>query len=241
VSDEDGAPEPMMFAIPRSEWRRLDDWGQQLGLKGSGSHSIKIENGFVPDHRTIRSHLSQLTVTDGTPGAKLHENPEFGGGPLSFMVLEDAVLAVGIAQGALDAYEELMRSRTTMFPPIVPRTEDADYQFWYGEASALIATAEAAFFNAVKQWQDACEEGPAAFTVERELRIAAICRQVVRLCWQAVEAHIVPTAGSSSVRNGERIERVWRDLSMQHSHAGIAVFLSTIAKREFTKAHFNID
>lgn len=232
--------EPMLFVAPRSEWERVDDWGAQLGLKGSGSHSIAV-SGFVPDHYTIRKHLSQLTVTDGTPGRDLHGNPEYGGGPLSFMVLEDAVLALGMAQGALDAYEKLMRTRTTSFPPIVGRTEDPDFQRWYGEAAALIATAEAAFWNAVEQWRAACAEGPEAFSKEREMRIALICREVVGLCWRAVEGHLFPTAGSSSVRHGERIERVWRDLSMLHSHAGVAVFLAAIAKREYTKARFGVE
>ncbi|WP_436491818.1 acyl-CoA dehydrogenase family protein [Actinokineospora sp. HUAS TT18] len=231
---------PMLFIIDRDQWTRLDDWGGQLGLKGSGSHSIVLDRVFVPDYRTIDTHVSQVSVADGTPGSEIHSNPEYGGGPLSFMVLEDAVLAVGMAQGALDAYGELMSSRTTMFPPIVGRAEDADYQFWYGEATGMIATAEAAFHHAIEQWRDLCEQGPQAFTVEQELRIAVICREVVRLCWDAVQKYLFPTAGSSAVRNGQRIERVWRDLSMQHSHAGISVFLTTIAKRELTKLKFGI-
>ena len=40
------------------------------------------------------------------------------------------------------------------------------------------------------------------------------------LCWRAVERYLFPTAGSSAVRRGERIERVWRDMSMFVTHAG---------------------
>jgi len=78
----------------------------------------------------------------------------------------------------------------------------------------------------------------AAFTREEELRLATISRETVRLCWRAVEGQLFPTAGSSSVRHGHRIERVWRDLSMLHSHAGNGVFLSTLANRELAQAHF---
>ena len=60
-------------------------------------------------------------------------------------------------------------------------------------------------------------------------------------CWHAVENYLFPTAGSSAVRNGERIERVWRDMSMFHSHAGFAIFLSTVAKRELAKARFGVE
>ncbi|MFD3659464.1 acyl-CoA dehydrogenase family protein [Streptomyces sp. NPDC058659] len=238
----DGQPSaPMLFVAPRSEFRRLDDWGGQLGLKGSGSHSIVIDNGRIPGHFALPgTHMSEADTTGGTPGSRLHSNPEYGGGPLSFMLLEVSSLAVGMAQGALDAYEELMRSRTTLFPPIVTRAEDPDYQFWYGEAAGLIATAEAALRQAIGQWRDLCADGPGAFTREHDLRIATICREVVRLCWRAVEGQLFPTAGSSAVRHGERIERVWRDLSTLHSHAGIGVLLKSVTTRELARAHFGI-
>jgi 3-hydroxy-9,10-secoandrosta-1,3,5(10)-triene-9,17-dione monooxygenase len=230
----------LLFVVPRRLWRRLDDWGDQLGLRGSGSHSIAIDNRVVPAHLTLPVHLSQLTVTGGTPGRAVHDHPEYGGGPLSFMLLELGALAVGMAKGALDAWEELARVRTTSFLPIVPRTHDPDYQFRYGEATGMIATAEAALHQAVRQWRDACTAGPAAFTRERELRLATISREVVRLCWRAVEGQLFPTAGSSAASAGERIERVWRDMSMLHGHAGLAVFLSTMANRELARARFGV-
>ncbi|SEE68384.1 3-hydroxy-9,10-secoandrosta-1,3,5(10)-triene-9,17-dione monooxygenase [Streptomyces sp. 2231.1] len=230
-------PAPMLFIAPREQFERLDDWGAQLGLKGSGSHSIRIEGGRVPGNHTLGGHLSQLAVTDELPGRRLH-GPEYGGGPLSFMLLELGVLAVGMAKGALDAYDELMRSRTTAFFPIVPRTEDPDFQFRYGEAVGMIAAAEAAVLHATQQWQELCRKEAAAFTREEELRLATISREAVRLAWRAVEGQLFPTAGSSSVRAGERIERVWRDLSTLHSHAGNGVFLSSLANRELAQAHF---
>jgi len=236
----DAPPEPMMFIAPRDQWRRLDDWGGALGLKGSGSHSITVTDGLIPEHFTMPVHMSQIDVTAGTPGRDLHANPEYGGGQLSFMVLEDAWLATGIARGALDAYEDLMRVKTTSFPPIVGRAEDPDFQSWYGQAAGLIGTAEAATRDAVRQWSAAAAAGPAAVTRELEMRIALICAEAVRLCWRAVESHLFPTAGSSAVRAGERIERVWRDLSMFRSHAGVAVFLAAHAPRELSKARFGV-
>ncbi|WP_445317882.1 acyl-CoA dehydrogenase family protein [Micromonospora sp. ZYX-F-536] len=241
AADEGQEPTPALFIVPRDQWRYLDDWGQQLGLKGSGSHSIVIENGYVPEHFVLDTHMSMYTVSDETPGVRLHDNPQYGGGPLSFMMLESAALAVGIAQGGLDAYADLMRSRTTSFPPILPRTEDPDYQIWYGEAAGRLVTAEAALLGAIQQWTDLCTQGPAAFTKEREWLIATICREVVRLSWQAVEKYIFPTAGSSAVRHGQRIERIWRDLSMMQSHAGISIVMNTMANRELTRARFGLE
>lgn len=240
VSQDGGEPAPMLFVAPRSRWTRLDDWGHTLGLRGSGSHSIAMSGGRIPDHLTLDTHLSMISGAGGTPGLALHSNPLYGGGLLSFMVLEDAVLAVGMAQAALEAYEELMRTRSTIFPPIVSRTEDPDFQRHYGEATGLIATAEAAFLHTLQQWDALGAAGPDALTHEGELRIATMCREIVRLCWTAVESHLVPTAGSGAMRSGTRMERVWRDMSMLHGHAGVAVFLSGIAQRDYARARFGV-
>ncbi|MEU4781514.1 acyl-CoA dehydrogenase family protein [Micromonospora sp. NPDC023633] len=237
ISGDDGAPPtPLFFIAPRSQWTRLDDWGQQLGLRGSGSHSITMENAYIPDYLALPGvQIMEADVSAGTPGRALHGNPEYGGGPLSFTNLCNAALAVGIAQGALDIYEDLLRSRSTLVPPIVRRHNDPDYQFWYGDAVGIIGTAEAALLNAVKQWHDASSSGPAAVTRELDLRISAICRHVIQLCWDAVANYLMPTAGASSIRHGERLERVWRDMSMLRSHGGISILLPTVAVRELTR------
>ncbi|MFJ9829553.1 acyl-CoA dehydrogenase family protein [Streptomyces sp. NPDC101160] len=239
-SEDGGEPRLLLFIAPRDQWTLLDDWGHQLGLKGSGSHSVRFEGGRIPAHFAFEdTHLSEVDVTRGTPGLRLHGNPEYGGGPLSSMLLESASLAVGMAQGALDAYEELMRSRTTIFTQVV-RAEDPDYQLWYGQAAGMIATAEAAVHEAARQWSQTCAEGPEAFTREKDLRLATICREVIKLAWHAVEGHLFPTAGSSSVRTGQRIERIWRDMSTLHSHAGIGVLLPSVATREYARVRFGV-
>jgi 3-hydroxy-9,10-secoandrosta-1,3,5(10)-triene-9,17-dione monooxygenase len=78
-------------------------------------------------------------------------------------------------------------------------------------------------------------QGPAAVTRELDRRLAAVCRHVAQLCWTAVESHILPNAGSSAVRHGERLGRIWRDLSMLRGHAGLSVLLPTVAVRELAR------
>ena len=241
AGEDDGPPEPMMFAVPREQWQRLDDWGAQLGLKGSGSHSVAIEKAHIPAHFALpQTHVGQLSVADGTVGRELHGNPMYGGGVLSSLQFHLAALSVGMATGALDAYAELMRDRRTIFPPITVRAEDPDYQFHYGEAAGRIAAAEAALTDAVRQWQDTAARGSAWFTREVDLRLSTIAREVIRLCWSAVSDQLFPTAGSSAVRAGARIERVWRDMSTLHSHAGVSIFLASVANRELAKLVFGV-
>ena len=236
-----GDPQPMAFVVPRSGWNLVDDWGRHLGLRGSGSHSITISGARVPDYFALRSvHVVNTDVTAGTPGIDLHGNPQYAGGALSFMCLGLAALAVGIANGALDAYEELLRTKQTFHPPIMNRSESPDYQLWHGEAIGLIATAEAALSNAAQQWQDACSQGRGAFTGNVNLHITAICNEVINICWRAAERFLFRTAGSSSIRQGERVERMWRDLSMVYTHAG-PIFLATAGNRALSQSRLGAE
>jgi 3-hydroxy-9,10-secoandrosta-1,3,5(10)-triene-9,17-dione monooxygenase len=164
----------------------------------------------------------------------------YGGGLLSALQFQLGAVSVGMATGALDAYADLMRSRRTLFPPITVRAEDPDYQFHYGEAAGRIAAAEAALSDAARQWEETSERGADVFTREVDLRLSTVSREAVRLCWTAVADHLFPTAGSSAVRVGARIERVWRDMSTLHSHAGVAVFLATLANRELAGHVFDV-
>jgi 3-hydroxy-9,10-secoandrosta-1,3,5(10)-triene-9,17-dione monooxygenase len=237
-----GGPQlPMMFIAPRAEWRSVDEGDPQLGLRGGGSHGIAIVNGRIPEYfALLGTQLSDVHTVDGTPGRILHGNPEYGGSAFSYLVLERASLAVGIAQGALDAYEELIRSRKTLVPPIAERYLDPDYQHWYGEAIGLVATAESAISDAVRQWRAACAEGNGRLDRQTELRLAAVCRHVIRLCWQSVERYLFPTAGSSAARPGHRLERLWRDMSMLYGQSASAMSVSTIASRDLARCRLGL-
>jgi 3-hydroxy-9,10-secoandrosta-1,3,5(10)-triene-9,17-dione monooxygenase len=232
-------PTQMMFVVPREKWERLDDWGAQLGLRGSGSHSVKIEKAHIPAHYALPgTHMGLTSVVGGTPGLALHGNSLYGGSVLAPLNFQVGALAVGMATGALDAYGELLRERRTAYPPFGLRVEDPDYQLRYGEATGRIAAARAAMMDMLRQWHETADNGSA--TREVELRMSIISREIVRLCWSAVSEILFPTAGSSAVRAGERIERIWRDMSTLHTHAGVNIYLATMATRELTQLVFGI-
>lgn len=236
IAGEDAnPPRRLLFIAPRAQWEMLDDWGGQLGLKGSGSHSVRISGGHIPEHFGIEVNFEEISVTEGTPGRELHTHPQYGGAPASSMALEGAHIAVGMCQGALDAYTELMFSRTTIIPPFLPRAEDPDFQYWYGKASGMIDAAETLVLAASRRWHELSGLPVGAFTPEEDLRIAITCREATELAWRAVDEILQPTAGSQAVREGTRLERVWRDLSTGRTHASSAVLLTTVANRGFAQ------
>jgi len=218
----EGEPRPLLFVAPRSEYTVLSDWGHTLGLKGSGSHSITFERAQLPANWVlVDTNMVDVDPTGGTPGLRLHGNPLYGGragGPFTITL---AAVIVGAAYNALDALEDLMRTKTTFLPPPILRMHDEDSQRWLGHAMARVALLEAAVHQAAEMHMECCrravEEG-IPFSYEDDLRVAMIAREAFLDLWEVMARDVFRAAGSSGAVNGERMERVFRDMAMIAGH-----------------------
>ena len=101
------APEMRTFLVPRRDYRIEDNW-HVVGLKGTGSKDIVVEDAFVPEHRTHR-------LIDGfkrsSPGNEVNPAPLYRLPFGQIFVRSVSTTAIGIAQGALDAYRRNTASR----------------------------------------------------------------------------------------------------------------------------------
>jgi 3-hydroxy-9,10-secoandrosta-1,3,5(10)-triene-9,17-dione monooxygenase len=211
----------LLFVAPRSEFEILDDWGELLGLKGSGSQSITFDHGAIPAHWGLEDTMMvDVDVSGGTPGLRLHGNPLYNGRAMACFTMSLGAVMVGAAYQALDEYELLLDSRQTIMPPIQPRRFDPDYQRWFGSALAKIATAEAALLNCADQHMELCRRAAdgAPYTYGDDHRLGAIAREVMIQAWEIVQSEIYRTAGSAAAARGQRMERIYRDMSIGNSH-----------------------
>jgi 3-hydroxy-9,10-secoandrosta-1,3,5(10)-triene-9,17-dione monooxygenase len=95
------------------------------------------------------------------------------------------------------------------------------YQRYVGEAIAEIATAEAAVIQGAEQWMELARanvEDGRPFTAQDDARLEALQATACRIAWRAVEGILFRTGGSASARNGQRMQRYWRDMSTYWSH-----------------------
>jgi 3-hydroxy-9,10-secoandrosta-1,3,5(10)-triene-9,17-dione monooxygenase len=218
----EGGDRMLLFVAPQSEFTMLDDWGALLGLKGSGSQTITFQAGRIPEHWALEDRLMvDFDVSGGTPGYRLHGNPLYAGRALSCFTLTLAALAVGAAYQALDEYRRLLETKLTPRAPMGPRRDDPDHQRWFGSALAKVATAEAAVLSCADQHMEACrlnaEEG-VPYGYGEDMRLGCIAREVMIQIWEVMQGEIFRTAGSSAGARGERMERVYRDLTIVNSH-----------------------
>ena len=239
----DGMPGPMLlFVAPKGTWRMLDDWGDLLGFKGSGSQSIVFEHGRIPDHCVIENvSMIDVDVGGGTPGVRLHGNPMYGGRALGIFTMCLAAVMVGAAYNALDDYEAQMEARMTPVPPFVPRKLDSDCQRYFGAAWAKTATAEAALHDCAEQHMQLCrrqaEEG-IPYTYKDDMLLGCIAREVMVQTWETVQSDLIRTIGASLLKTGERIERVYRDMSIVNAHRNTS--LRDWAYRELALSHLGL-
>jgi 3-hydroxy-9,10-secoandrosta-1,3,5(10)-triene-9,17-dione monooxygenase len=220
----DDLPPQLLFVAPRREWEMLDDWGDMLGLKGSGSHSIRFSGTRIPSSWGFEGSMLDVDVAGGTPGWRLHGNPMYSGRAVSIFTISLAAVTVGAAYNALDEYERLMRERKTPLPPFIPRIKDPEYQRWYGRALTHIATAEAATLNAAEQHMELCRrnvEDGVPYTFGDDMLIAGIAREAMLMCWRVIDDDLWQTVGASVARDGERMSRIFRDMAVAAAHRNL--------------------
>jgi 3-hydroxy-9,10-secoandrosta-1,3,5(10)-triene-9,17-dione monooxygenase len=235
-------PGVLLFVAPRDQWTMLDDWGNTLGLKGSGSHSVRFEDAHIPARFALENTwMVDTDVSNGTPGLRLHGNPMYAGRTLSFFQSELASIMVGAAKGALEEYETTLRTRKTQRPPIVERYLDPDYQRWFGRATGMVAAAEAMVMQCAKQYMELCRRGAETgvpFSREDDLRLNMVAREALTMAWNAMQGEIFRTAGSSLAKDGQRLQRIFRDMSMGWGHFGTIV--GDWAAREWAREHLGV-
>jgi 3-hydroxy-9,10-secoandrosta-1,3,5(10)-triene-9,17-dione monooxygenase len=219
--EADGPPKLLAFVAPRSEWEMLHDWGDILGLKGSGSHSLRFDGTRIPADWAIEADMVDVDVSHGTPGLDLHGNPMYAGRAMGVFTMSLASVMVGGVFNALDEYEQLMRTKKTPTPPFVLRVVDAQHQEWFGKAYTRARTAQAALFDCAEQHMALCrravEEG-VPFTYGDDMALGGIAREVMLQCWDIMQSDVWQTVGASVARDGQRMARVFRDLSVGVAH-----------------------
>lgn len=225
--------------IPRAQVTVLDDWGggSILGMNSSGSNSVRVEDVFVPSHRT--SVATWTRQTGPAPGVQIHGNPMYWGRIYAVYHAGLVIPLIGAARAALEEYEQQVTTKKTMFAPHVPRYTHPDFQRPYGHALALTDSAEALVLQVAerymelgRRWADTGEP----FTREDDVRLYTIVQQAGQFALRAVQT-IFSAAGSSPAKRGQRLQRYYRDVSMYHGHIA-AQYMNTAG--ELARVHWGL-
>jgi len=203
----------------RDQFKIVDNW-HVIGMQGTGSRRVVIENAFVSADRALWFLDAEGRPIRNQPGHALHPNPMYHGWLAPLLISEIGAISVGAARGALDIYEEILSDKKTNFPPFHVRSREPEFQQHFGEAQALIDTAEAALLQLTSNYMDLARQHVATGTPldeEMERRLVLMEQHVIRLAWDAVEL-MFRTSGTSAASKSSPLGRVLRNLAVVRTH-----------------------
>ncbi|MFJ2706175.1 acyl-CoA dehydrogenase family protein [Streptomyces sp. NPDC087428] len=214
LADSDGnrinPPQSVHVILPRADYEIVDDSWDVVGLRGTGSKDVIVNDAFVPAHRVIE----YAKVVDGSLAAESGPaNPAYRLPFSATFPLGITAAVIGICEGALAHHLDYQRDRVQITGQAV--RDDPYVLYAVSDAAAEIAASRSALLDNVCQMYDAVAAG-------REIsfeRRAVGRRTQAAAAWRAVRAvdEIVARSGGNAMRLDNPIQRFWRD-----AHTGLA-------------------
>ena len=220
---EGGPPRPVFFIVPRDQVEILPDWGEDrfMGMRASGSNSVRITDAFVPAHHIVGQQMMlSHASTSGTPGTELHGNPMYLGVAVGWFHCEFAAIFSGTARAALDAFETLIAERDILGQPGVKRIHDPFVQNLYGLSLGLAESARALTLSAIELYQEQCRravQGGRPITAAETFEVWGLAREACQMACTCVE-RLFHAAGATAGRHDSRLQRYFRDIEMYRLH-----------------------
>ncbi|MEU8247280.1 3-hydroxy-9,10-secoandrosta-1,3,5(10)-triene-9,17-dione monooxygenase oxygenase subunit [Nonomuraea sp. NPDC048916] len=209
VGDQGRPVDFMTVLVPRTDYAIEDVW-DVIGLRGTASNDLLVEDVFVPGHRAMRNYeQAQLRG----PGQKVNTGPLYRMPFGSMFTTTITAPVIGMAAGCYRSYVTAMRDRVRLSLGGGRFAEDQFAQVAVARAASEI---DAAVLQTDRNIREVHEHAVKGEPIPMELRLR-VRRDQVRATERALEAIdiLFKTAGGSSLSRGNPIERAWRD-----AHAG---------------------
>ena len=205
----EGLPDMQVAIVPRDEIAFTDGWFVQ-GLKGTGSYDYNAADVFVPGYRTFPL-FAREPRRGSSPATRMGLMPVTAAGHASW--------ALGVAKSMLDDVEELAATKYRM-SDMASLASRPTFQKGLAHHVAAWRAARLLVLDAFTTAEAAVADGgDLTPQLRADMRVAAVyATDVARECAQW--AHLV--AGTSSIREGSRLERAFRDIYTGTQHAFIS-------------------
>jgi 3-hydroxy-9,10-secoandrosta-1,3,5(10)-triene-9,17-dione monooxygenase len=211
VDEEIGTSEPRIFLLPASDYRIIDTW-QVIGLAGTGSKDVEVDDVFVPQHRTIAA----AEITGGpTPGSAVNPAPLYRLPAISLFAFAIAGVLLGIARGVVHDYVATTRTRRSEYSG-KNLADFSTVQVRLAEAAALVDAAEAIMLRDCDEATRITEAGVVP-SLEQKARYRRDGAYAATLCTHAVELLFTATGGGAVYRHSS-IQRAFRDAYAAKAH-----------------------
>ncbi|MDX3895061.1 flavin-dependent monooxygenase [Pusillimonas sp.] len=215
-AQEGQKPVPAFLLVPARQYT-IDDTWDVVGLAGTGSKTLVLDNVVVPHHRVL---TFPQAVSGQTPGALIYKGQSLFNMPLLTGIPSClASTAVGAAKGALESYIDSVSHRVTRGAVAGGNNRMAEFptiQLRVAEAAASVDAAREILLRDVTRAQAlAGSEKP--FSVEERIHSRRGQAFAVHLSLRAVEA-LNASTGGHGLNMDNPVQRAWRDANAVGRH-----------------------
>jgi len=205
--DENGEPVTLMTLFPKEKAEIIDNW-DTLGMRGTGSHDVNVDDLFVPAKRAVPfKPLEQPSPAYSGPWHRLTIWPSVAGAGIS---------ALGIAQAAIDEFAELATKKTPSYTTTMLKDRSI-VQLRFATAVAKVESARAYLHEAFDAaWQAALDGRSLDLAGKARLQLAS--SHVPIAAAEAVDL-IHSLVGTAGIRNDQAFQRHFRDVHVITQHA----------------------
>jgi 3-hydroxy-9,10-secoandrosta-1,3,5(10)-triene-9,17-dione monooxygenase len=194
------------FLLPRGDYTIEENW-DVVGLQGTGSHDIVVQNVFVPEHRVHRMREDRGGDKHRTK-APLYRLP--------FMqVFSRAVCnaSLGAVEGVLENYIEVAKTRVA---GPVPMRDDPGAKKVAADAKAAIEYMKMMMFSSFDALMDAARSDTEVNLLDRAL-FRYETSKVADQCL-AISSRMLKAAGSGAIRNNSAMLAQHQDIFASQAH-----------------------
>lgn len=215
----EGAPAPAFTIVPKSDY--TIDWEswRPVGLAGTGSFDVLVDDAFVPAHRV----LSFAEATGSTsPGADACDNPLYRISLLTCVPFALATPAIAAAAGALERFIEENKARQTHGAVVLGGNRIAGFQTVQKRVGEAAARIDACGLLARRDVAEAEAEVRSEGRTSLDMRMRNRRTQSF-VAHEAMDAMtlIFDAVGGRGLQHDHPIQRAWRDIAAVNHHISL--------------------
>jgi len=197
------------FLVPISDYTIVDNW-DVVGLQGTGSHDVVVDDVFVPEHRTHRSMDGFLCEN---PGNAVNTAPLYRMPFMQVFVRAVCTATLGACEGALEAFVEVAKTRQA--GPVKMKNDPFARQL----AAEVKASLEEMKLTMIRNFDAmmACCRAGEGIAVEDRVRYRYDSAVVADRCL-ALSSRMLKAAGSGGIRLDSELLAYHLDILASQAH-----------------------
>lgn len=198
------------FLVPREDYRIEDTW-HSMGLQGTGSNDIVVEDAFVPDYRTHK----QTDGFEGTnPGVDDNSAPLYHLPWAQLFIRVVSTPAIGAARDALSLYTALVQGKAS--GDVTKLAKDTGTQTRIAVARNTVEEMTTVLLANFDSMMGALHSGD-TISLDDRILYRYQASLVIEKSIEVVDS-LFSSAGGSSVFHGSEIQQRFLDIHTARAH-----------------------